>query len=95
MRAAFIFDNDDTNFRFSLSNNYEYLSAYKKGIESEIYLETKQKVSSLKILKKLESLTENNLELLQIKTTLAELNIELERIQRSAFNEGTCIFWQK
>ena len=40
IRAVFIFDNDDTNFRFSLSDNYEYLSAYKKGIESEIYLET-------------------------------------------------------
>lgn len=53
---------------------------------SEIYLETNQKVSSLKILKKLESLTDNNLELLQIKTNLADINIELENYSE-AFDE--------
>lgn len=53
---------------------------------SGIYLETKQKVSSLKILKKLEALTDNNQELLEIKTTMADLNIELENYAE-AFDE--------
>lgn len=53
---------------------------------SEIYLETNQKISAAKILKKLEQLTENNHELLQIKSKLADIQIEMENYPE-AFDE--------
>ncbi|MBR1680328.1 tetratricopeptide repeat protein, partial [bacterium] len=53
---------------------------------SELYIETNQKVPAIKMLKKLESLTENNLELTEIKTKIADLNIELENYPE-AFDE--------
>lgn len=53
---------------------------------SELYVESGQKTSAIKALKHLESLTENNGELLQIKTTLANLYIEMENYPE-AFDE--------
>lgn len=73
-----------TELQEVLKNDADNIIAVKDL--SEIYLETKQKVSSLKILKKLESLTDNNHELMQIKTTLADINIELENYPE-AFDE--------
>lgn len=40
VRAMFIFDSNDTNFRFRLSSNSQYLSAYKRGISSNLYLQS-------------------------------------------------------
>lgn len=40
VKAVYIFDCNDTNFRLRLSDNYEYLSAFKNGIKSDLYLET-------------------------------------------------------
>ncbi len=40
VKAMFIFDSDDTNFHLTLSKNSEYLSAYKRGISSNLYLQT-------------------------------------------------------
>lgn len=73
-----------TELQEIIKQDSENISAVKDL--SDIYLETKQKVSALKVLKKLESLTENNLELMQIKTKLADLNIELENYPE-AFDE--------
>jgi len=53
---------------------------------SELYIETNQKAFALKALKQLENLTENNLELAEIKTKIAELDIELENYPE-AFDE--------
>lgn len=38
VRAAYIFDNDRERYKFSLSNNSQYLDAFKRGISSEQYL---------------------------------------------------------
>ncbi len=40
VKAVFIFDSDREKYRFSLSSNYTYLDAFKKGISSEQYLES-------------------------------------------------------
>lgn len=53
---------------------------------SSLYVETNQKASAIKTLKHLEGLTDNNGELLQIKTTLANLYVETENYPE-AFDE--------
>lgn len=40
VKAVYIFDIDDDKFRFSLFNNDEYFSAFKKGVASNQYLQT-------------------------------------------------------
>ena len=53
---------------------------------SDIYLETNQKISAVKLLKQLSLLTENNQELQEIRTKIADLQIELENYNE-AFEE--------
>lgn len=53
---------------------------------SDIYLETNQKISAIKLLKQLSGLTENNQELQEIKTKIADLQVELENYSE-AFDE--------
>ncbi len=67
-----------------LSKNAENMTALKEL--SDLYIETNQKVSAIKTLKQLEHLTENNLELTEIKTKISDLNIELENYPE-AFDE--------
>ena len=53
---------------------------------SDIYLETKQKAYAIEVLRKLEQLTDNSHDLVEIKTKLADLLIELENYPE-AFDE--------
>ena len=53
---------------------------------SDIYLETKQKAYAIEVLRKLEPLTDNSHDLVEIKTKLADLLIELENYPE-AFDE--------
>ncbi|MBQ8808029.1 MAG: hypothetical protein IJZ81_01830 [Clostridia bacterium] len=51
VKAVFIFDNDRNSdsgcYRFSLSNNTQYLDAYKKGTASEQYLDSPNEKANL------------------------------------------------
>ena len=67
-----------------IEKNSDNMTALKEL--SELYIETNQKVPAIKTLKQLENLTENNLELTEIKTKIADLNIELENYPE-AFDE--------
>ncbi len=73
-----------TEFQEVIKQDEENMIALKEL--SEIYVTTNQKALAIKSLKKLEELTENNLELTEIKTQLADLNIELENYPE-AFEE--------
>ncbi|MBR2526254.1 tetratricopeptide repeat protein [bacterium] len=53
---------------------------------SDLYIETNQKALAIQTLEQLSELTENNLELAEIRTKLADLNIDLENYPE-AFNE--------
>lgn len=47
VKAVYIFDNDRERYRFSLSNNQQYLNAYKNGISSELYLTSSNENANL------------------------------------------------
>jgi hypothetical protein len=47
VKAVYIFDNDRERYKFSLSNNAQYLDAYKRGIKSEQYLSEAEENASL------------------------------------------------
>ena len=73
-----------TEFQEVLKKDSDNMIAIKEL--SEIYLETNQKGLAIQVLKQLENLTENNLELVEIKTKIADLNVELENYPE-AFDE--------
>ena len=47
VKAVYIFDNDRERYRFSLSNNQQYLDAFKRGTKSEQYLATPDEKANL------------------------------------------------
>ncbi len=47
VKAFYLFDNDRERYKFSLSNNSQYLSAFKNGIQSEQYLTSSSENATL------------------------------------------------
>ena len=73
-----------TELQDIIKNDSENIVAIREL--SNIYLETNQKISAVKLLKQLSLLTENNQELHEIRTKIANLQIELENYNE-AFEE--------
>jgi len=47
VKAVYLFDNDRERYKFSLSNNAQYLDAFKRGIASEQYLSNSNENANL------------------------------------------------